>query len=152
MLESAQILSSATADSLIINDELGRGTSTYDGFGLAWAISEKIAHEIGSFSLFATHFHELTALEDEYKGVANFHVSGRYGSRMFGLGTLTSLHACIHRIRDEETNRKTNANKKRLFCIAAMVKTEAKDGEDSLTLLYKVEPGVCDQVEFLSAS
>lgn len=75
MLETAHIIHSATAKSFIVLDEIGRGTSTYDGMSLAWAIAEFVAESIGCRALFATHYHELTDLSDQVSGVANFQVA-----------------------------------------------------------------------------
>ena len=75
MTETARILNTATARSLVILDEIGRGTSTYDGLSLAWSIVEHIHNEIGARTLFATHYHELTDLEEQLSGVRNYNVA-----------------------------------------------------------------------------
>ena len=74
MLEANQALRNATSDSLIIFDELGRGTSTFDGMALAQAIIEYLSYNVKAFTLFSTHYHELTALENSLDGISNIHV------------------------------------------------------------------------------
>ena len=77
MMEVAQILKEATANSLVILDEIGRGTSTYDGLSIAWAVAEYISNreKCGAKTLFATHYHELTDLENKLEGVKNYSVA-----------------------------------------------------------------------------
>ncbi len=77
MMEVAQILKESTEDSLVILDEIGRGTSTYDGLSIAWAVAEFIANKekCGAKTLFATHYHELVNLEEKLKGVKNYHIA-----------------------------------------------------------------------------
>jgi DNA mismatch repair protein MutS len=74
MTETANILNNATQRSLVLMDEVGRGTSTFDGLSLAWACAAFIAAKIRAFTLFATHYFELTSLAAEAPGVVNVHV------------------------------------------------------------------------------
>jgi len=96
MVETQAILSTASPASLVLIDELGRGTSTYDGFGLAWAVAGHIAGHIQCPALFTTHYTQLTELAHVQQNVSNYHVS-------------------------------------------ALV------GDEKLTLLYQLQPGVCDK-------
>ena len=77
MRETAEILRSATRRSFVILDEIGRGTSTFDGLSIAWAVAEYLDEAIGCRALFATHYHELTALSEASTHVANYCVSAR---------------------------------------------------------------------------
>jgi DNA mismatch repair protein MutS len=77
MNETANIVNNATERSLIILDEIGRGTSTFDGLSIAWSVAEFLHDKTKARTLFATHYHELTKLADERRGVANFNVAVR---------------------------------------------------------------------------
>ncbi len=88
MTETANILNNATAKSLVLLDEIGRGTSTFDGLSLAWACARHLVEKNASHALFATHYFELTRLADEFKQVANLHLDAvEYGN------SITFLHA-----------------------------------------------------------
>ncbi len=75
MIEVASILRNATKNSFLILDEVGRGTSTYDGLSIAWAVIEDITNRIGAKTMFATHYHELTELENKLQGVKNYKIA-----------------------------------------------------------------------------
>ena len=75
MSEVANILKNATKKSLIILDEIGRGTSTFDGLSIAWAVVEYVSEKIGAKTMFATHYHELKVLEDKIEGIKNYSIA-----------------------------------------------------------------------------
>ncbi len=86
MTETANILHNATRESLVLMDEIGRGTSTFDGLSLAWAAAHHIATRLGAFTLFATHYFELTALPEELPHAANVHLDATsHGDRLIFL-------------------------------------------------------------------
>jgi DNA mismatch repair protein MutS len=83
MTETANILHNATDQSLVLMDEIGRGTSTYDGLSLAWAVAVDLAVRLRAFTLFATHYFELTRLPDFYEDIANLHLDAvEHGDRI----------------------------------------------------------------------
>ena len=89
MTEAANILNNATDCSLVLMDEIGRGTSTYDGLSLAWACANHIARHVRAFTLFATHYFELTSLATELEGCANVHLDAtEHGDKLIFLHTV----------------------------------------------------------------
>jgi DNA mismatch repair protein MutS len=91
MRETADILLSATSRSLVILDEIGRGTSTFDGLAIAWAVAEHLADVVKCRALFATHYHEMTTLADDTPHVENYSVSARELD-----GDIVFLHRLVH--------------------------------------------------------
>ncbi|MFK8030310.1 MAG: DNA mismatch repair protein MutS [Gammaproteobacteria bacterium] len=91
MTETALILNSATDQSLVLMDEIGRGTSTFDGLSLAWACAHDMAERVGAFTLFATHYFELTQLADQLHTVANVHLTAtEHGNKLVFMHSVKS--------------------------------------------------------------
>ncbi|MCB1777627.1 MAG: DNA mismatch repair protein MutS, partial [Candidatus Competibacteraceae bacterium] len=96
MSEAANILHNATPHSLVLIDEIGRGTSTFDGLALAWACAARLASTVRAFTLFATHYFELTRLPEEQPGIANVHLDAvEHGERI----------VFLHRVQDGPASR-----------------------------------------------
>jgi DNA mismatch repair protein MutS len=118
MVETATILNNVTPRSLVLLDEVGRGTSTFDGLAIAWAVVERL-HDAapGAKVLFATHFHELTQLADRLAGVRNFHVAVREWNDEI---------IFLHKVRGGSTDRSYGIQVARLAGLPAPVITRAK--------------------------
>ncbi|MFB6210484.1 MAG: DNA mismatch repair protein MutS [Halobacteriales archaeon] len=118
MQELSNILHSATDDSLVILDEVGRGTATYDGISIAWAATEQLATQIRATTLFATHYHELTQLADHIDGVHNVHVAAEERD-----GDVTFLRT----VEDGPTDRSYGIHVAELAGVPAPVVDRARD-------------------------
>lgn len=118
MTETANILNNATERSLVILDEIGRGTSTLDGLSLAWAIAEHIAGSVRCRTLFATHYHELTDLSRQFKGVRNLNVAVREWQDQV---------VFLHRIVEGGTDRSYGIHVARLAGVPKAVLARAKE-------------------------
>ena len=117
MTEAANILNNATRDSLVLMDEIGRGTSTYDGLSLAWACARHIGREVGAFTLFATHYFELTALADELPACANVHLDAtEHGDQL----------VFLHAVKEGPANQSYGLQVARLAGVPKMVIQDAR--------------------------
>ena len=130
MLEVAEILTGATSKSFVILDEIGRGTSTFDGVSIAKAVAEYINNKIGCKALFATHYHELIRLEKQNPGIKNLSVSvAKRG------GELTFLHKIV----EGGTDRSYGIEVAKLAGIPAQVITQSKKALKQMELNSKIE-------------
>jgi DNA mismatch repair protein MutS len=136
MNETAAILNHATKRSLVVLDEIGRGTSTFDGVAIAWAVAEHLHDRIGARTLFATHYHELTELALVKKGVRNLHVA----VREWGDGIVF-----LHKILEGATDKSYGIHVARLAGIPREVVERAKvimAGLEALTLNDADQPRI----------
>lgn len=118
MLETANILNHATQNSLVLLDEIGRGTSTYDGVSLAWACARHLATEIRSYTLFATHYFELTSLAEQLDNTCNVHLDAvEHGDRI----------VFMHRVKEGPANRSYGLQVAQLAGLPAGVIAGAKE-------------------------
>lgn len=146
MTEAAHILHHATANSLVILDEIGRGTSTYDGLAIAWAIAEHLA-QVGAMTLFATHYHQLNGLADTFANVANFRVAVREeGDRVIWL----------HKVLEGGTDRSYGIQVARMAGVPRQVLDRAgevlADLEGKEAPIGRVKPGALQMTLFESAA
>ena len=117
MTEAANILNNATRDSLVLMDEIGRGTSTFDGLSLAWACARHLGREIGAFTLFATHYFELTALSEDLPACANVHLDAtEHGDQL----------VFLHAVKEGPANQSYGLQVARLAGVPRPVITEAR--------------------------
>jgi DNA mismatch repair protein MutS len=117
MTEAADILNNATRDSLVLMDEIGRGTSTFDGLSLAWACARHLGREVGAFTLFATHYFELTALAAELPACANVHLDAtEHGEQL----------VFLHAVKEGPANQSYGLQVARLAGVPKSVLAEAR--------------------------
>jgi DNA mismatch repair protein MutS len=135
MEETANILHNATEHSLVLMDEIGRGTSTFDGLSLAWATAVELATRIRAFTLFATHYFELTTLADEHEGIANVHLdAAEHGDHV----------VFLHAVREGPASQSYGLQVARLAGVPRAVIERAR------TRLRKLEQGAVHQAEAVS--
>jgi DNA mismatch repair protein MutS len=133
MTETANILNNATDRSVVILDEIGRGTSTLDGLSLAWAIAEHVASDVRCRALFATHYHELTDLAQRFKGVRNLNVAVREWEDQV---------VFLHRIVEGGTDRSYGIHVARLAGVPANVLERSRQLLSELSVQHVGRPRV----------
>lgn len=143
MQETAEILHNATAQSLVLMDEIGRGTGTYDGLSLAQAAAEELAGSVGSFTLFATHYFELTALAEALDGVHNVHLDAtEHGDELIFL----------HRVKDGPASRSYGLQVARLAGVPAPVLKRARKHLQTLEAGAQHSVGPAPQMSLFNAA
>ena len=130
MTETANILRNATRQSLVLLDEIGRGTSTFDGLALAWATAEALCERIRAFSLFATHYFEMTTLPEHSPGATNVHLEAvEHGERI----------VFLHSVREGPANQSYGLQ---VAALAGVPDTVLQTAREKLTRLEASEPAV----------